>query len=171
MSNVPDRQKYPSSIIKVGAVIFSAAYFIDEKTGKAKTEVQEWVVRSIRKKRGSQTKYGDKRFGTGDSNDYVNLALKTDCTWGKRSTKNGDYGWLTVPNWAKDQFRVGGNLPFSKYTTKRAALNFAKKSLEDEIKWYEDEIKKSPDAQELISEMNDNILMLNSVKRTMSRLK
>jgi hypothetical protein len=50
------QQKYPSSVIKVGAVLYDVSAYYYE--GKTSVDVDEWHVKSIRKKRGSQTKRG-----------------------------------------------------------------------------------------------------------------
>ncbi|MDR8537245.1 hypothetical protein OSC19_26605, partial [Serratia nevei] len=95
-------QAYPPSVIRKGAVLYAALYYISDDD-KAKVEVTEWIVRSIQKRRNSTS---DQR--------YVNLAQKLDgITWGKRSRKNGDFGWLpSIPSWCLKQFREGGELPF-----------------------------------------------------------
>lgn len=93
-------QAYPPSVIRKGAVLYAALYYISDDD-KAKVEVTEWIVRSIQKRRNSTS---DQR--------YVNLAQKLDgITWGKRSRKNGDFGWLpSIPSWCLKQFREGGEL-------------------------------------------------------------
>lgn len=63
---------YPPSVIRKGAVLYAALYYISDDD-KAKVEVTEWIVRSIQKRRNSTS---DQR--------YVNLAQKLDgITWGK----------------------------------------------------------------------------------------
>ena len=116
-------QAYPSSVIRKGAVLYAAVYYISDDD-KAKVEVTEWIVRSIQKRRNSTS-----------AQRYVNLAQKLDgITWGKRSRKNGDFGWLpSIPSWCLQQFREGGELPFGFYTTRLAALKFAKVSLQEEV--------------------------------------
>ncbi len=162
--------KYPYSVIKVGTTLYLA--LSSTENGKSKTEITEWVVRSIRKKRGSQTKYNDKRFGNGDNNDYVNLIWKIDgVSWGKRSSKNGDFGWLKIPNFCRKQFRVGDDLPLGMFTTKRAALKSAEKDHIETIKWYDGKISDNPDDVDLVSERSDYLSELVSIKRAISRLK
>lgn len=162
--------KYPHSVIKVGVTLYLVLSSTDN--GKSKTEITEWVVRSIRKKRGPQTKYNDKRFGNGDNNDYVNLIWKIDgVSWGKRSSKNGDFGWLKIPSFCRKQFRVGNDLPHGFFTTKRAALKWAEKEHVETIKWYDSEISNNPDDTDLVCERNEHISELASIKRAISRLK
>lgn len=94
---------------KVGQVLWSAAF--DTETGKF--EWFEYVLRTIR---------GGKAYAT----------QKNICTWGKKSSKNGDYGWLDpiAPMWRQD-WRLG-NMPawMDLHTTKLAALRYAKKTME-----------------------------------------
>ena len=45
-------QAYPSSVIRKGAVLSAAVYYISDDD-KAKVEVTEWIVRSIQKPRNS----------------------------------------------------------------------------------------------------------------------
>ncbi len=95
-------QAYPPSVIRKGAVLYAALYYISDDD-KAKVEVTEWIVRSIQKRRNSTS---DQR--------YVNLAQKLDGITGKRSRKNGDFGWLpSIPSWCLKQFREGGELPLA----------------------------------------------------------
>lgn len=131
---LPKAQEYPASKIKVGAVLYIASSDTDEDR-KTTTEIQEWVVRSIRAKRGSKSRYGIAHPGATDVAKYVNVTQKLEhVSWGKCSRKNGDYGWLkSIPTWATRQFRVGAALPLGMYTTPRAALIFAINRLEESI--------------------------------------
>lgn len=71
-------QAYPPSVIRKGAVLYAALYYISDDD-KAKVEVTEWIVRSIQKRRNSTS---DQR--------YVNLAQKLDgITWGKGHGRMG----------------------------------------------------------------------------------
>ncbi|WDX79850.1 hypothetical protein PQP94_24080 (plasmid) [Salmonella enterica subsp. enterica serovar Typhimurium] len=161
-------QAYPPSVIRKGAVLYAALYYIFDDD-KAKVEVTEWIVRSIQKRRNSTS---DQR--------YVNLAQKLDgITWGKRSRKNGDFGWLpSIPSWCLKQFREGGELPFGVYTTRLAALKFAKVSLQEEVQYCEAELKKAQteeDTQELQEELAENQRLLKAagamVKREQNKKK
>lgn len=141
-----NQQKYPRSIIKKGAVLYEAYYYISDYN-KAKVEVAEFIVRSIQKKRNSSL-----------HDRFVNLARKLDgVTWGKRSRTNGDFGWLpAIPSWCLKQFREGNDLPFGLYTTKLAALKFAKLSLSESIKDYKNDLKDAKDNQDF-SEISKEI--------------
>lgn len=77
--------------------------------GDAKFEWEEWIIRTIRK-------------------PFIYATIKNRFTWGKRSTKNGDFGWLDPVNklW-RTRWAIDGEP--SKYlgiaTTKRRALQLA----------------------------------------------
>lgn len=70
--------------MKAGAFYWKAAF--DEEAGKV--DVEEYGCRSIRSGRAS-------------------MILKASWTWGKRSKKNGDFGWLDpVPTWCRTMVRL-----------------------------------------------------------------
>lgn len=150
MVGLPKQQPYPASKIKVGAVLFSAEAYTDDQ-GRTSTTVSEWVIRSIQAKRGSKTKLGVAVPGAEAPPVFVNLTKKVDfLTWGKRSSKSGDYGWLSsIPAECQAQFAVGGDLPRRIYTTKRAAVLFAIADTEERIQWYQGTIGKETDPAEL----------------------
>jgi len=147
----PKRQPYPASRIKVGAILYRAYSLVDE--GKVETGFEEWVVRNIRARRNSKTIRGISLAAHGiEVPKVVNLAMKTHGTWGKRSTKTGDVGWL--PNiWSgfRRQFQVGTDLPIGIYTTKRAALAYELASQMEEAEWLLGVIADETDADELVS--------------------
>jgi hypothetical protein len=147
----PKRQPYPASRIKVGAILYRAYSLVDE--GKVETGFEEWVVRNIRARRNSKTIRGISLAAHGiEVPKVVNLAMKTHGTWGKRSTKTGDVGWL--PNiWSgfRRQFQVGTDLPIGIYTTKRAALAYELASQMEEAEWLLGVIAGETDADELVS--------------------
>ena len=161
-------QAYPSSVIRKGAVLYAAVYYISDDD-KAKVEVTEWIVRSIQKRRNSTS-----------AQRYVNLAQKLDgITWGKRSRKNGDFGWLpSIPSWCLQQFREGGELPFGFYPTRLAALKFEKVSLQEEVQYCEEELKKpqtEEDTLQLPGELVENQRLMKAagsmVKREQNKKK
>lgn len=127
-------QPYPATKIKIGAALYLASATTDDNR-KTSSEIEEWVVRSIRAKRGSKSRFGVAARGTQDTEQYVNLTRKLDyVTWGKRSSKAGDYGWLkSIPDWCTKQFKVGSDLPGGIYTTHRAALVYAIAEVESDI--------------------------------------
>ncbi|EHU7138975.1 hypothetical protein KZK14_004968 [Salmonella enterica] len=62
-------QRYPSSIIKVGAVLYKAFGWVDDE-GKCHVDVDEWHVRSI------QNRTVSKYFGT--KKVVISLVQKLD---------------------------------------------------------------------------------------------
>lgn len=76
-------QAYPPSVIRKGAVLYAALYYISDDD-KAKVEVTEWIVRSIQKRRNSTS-----------NQRYVNLAQKLDGLRGEKVTE--EWGlWLVA---------------------------------------------------------------------------
>ena len=94
---------------KVGKPLFMVT--TDDTTGKV--EIGEYVIRTIR---------GGK----------VSAIYKLDgITWGKRSTKAGDYGWLkTIPKWCRETWSEVGEGRTYLFTTKLAAIRAEMKSLD-----------------------------------------
>lgn len=77
----------------------------DHETGKV--EIDEHVLRTIRGK-------------------YGYLVLKASFTWGKRSGKTGDYGWLDpIPAWCRQKFRLESGPPKLYARSKSQALRLA----------------------------------------------
>lgn len=141
------RQAYPSSKIKIGGVLYSISVD-DWDDGTTTISVNEWVIRSIRRKRGTQTRIGKLRRGTafGDTAPYyVNATNKLkDITWVRQSRKVADFGWSkSISPHLKVQFKVGDHLPSGMYTTPLAAFKWKLKdkelSLEMCLKWQEEE--------------------------------
>ncbi|WP_338854207.1 hypothetical protein WE348_23215 (plasmid) [Alteromonas macleodii] len=129
------QQKYPVSLIKVGVVLYKFEAFTYDD-GSSAVELQEWHVRSIQRKRGTQTSYGVKKpLAEYYQDKYVNITQKIKgVTWGKRSRKNGDYGFLkSIPEYFRKQFRVGNDLPSGIFTTQLSALKYAIKDKEESI--------------------------------------
>ena len=76
------------------------------------------------------------------------------------------------------QFREGGELPFGFYTTRLAALKFAKVSLQEEVQYCEEEMKKpqtEEDTLQLQGELAENQRLLKAagamVKREQNKKK
>lgn len=89
--------------MKPGDVYFRAG--VDED-GKA--YVDEWILRTIRKPYG-----------------YLVLKVKL-VTWGKRSTKNGDFGWLDpIEPLFRTRFRLVDGVPAGYARSKSAAFRKA----------------------------------------------
>jgi hypothetical protein len=112
-------QKYPNTVIKVGAILYSASVEELENNGYS-LRISEHEVRSIRAGKGND----DGKIRT----RYVYLIQRLDgVTWKKKSSKHGDYGWdHSVQDWMRSRFPVGDDLPVGMYTTKLAALRHAK---------------------------------------------
>jgi|GEM_PF-930760 len=172
----PSRQKYPASIVKVGAVLyrFEALTYDD---GSSTIELQEWYVRSIQCKRGSQTRYGVKSpLAEYHQQKYVNVTRKIKyVTWGKRSRKNGDFGFFkSIPELYRIQFSVGSDLPLGIFTTQLAALKFAIKDKEHSIECcyeYQKEETDQAEAAEWQVDIDDGIKELKLLKSKLTRIK
>jgi len=90
----------------------------EEPDGKA--TIETWIVRTVR---------GGK----------ITAIWKLSHTWGKRSRKHGDHGWLDpIPAWCRKTWRVvdmerwprSGPFAWMLFTTKRAAIRDAIKTTE-----------------------------------------
>lgn len=122
----PLKQSKQPKNIKVGSCFYSCeAYSFDD--GTSTVDLDEWMVRSIRCKRGTQTIYGIKKL-TADSfrNKYVNMARKTSYTW-----VNGKWA-KSIPVNDSKQVLLGWLLPVGIFTTRLQAVNSA---IKDANKW------------------------------------
>lgn len=169
------QQKYPNSVIKVGAILYQVSAYSYE--GKVCIDVNEWHVKTIRKKRGSQTKKGSK-VAEHMKNDalYVNIVQKVDdVTWGRLSRKVGDIGWYsTIPAFCKKQFTAGADLPLSIYTTKLQAFKFALHLVNETIDDMEKALRtdlSSDDRLEYEADLAQEKLILKSLKSSYTRFK
>jgi hypothetical protein len=169
---MPKRQPYPASKITIGACLYRAYSYCDE--GKAVTGFEEWIVYTIRARRGDKTRSGFDVSGGINKPKAVNLIQKNASTWGKKTKKTGDYGWLPPfhPGYRR-QFRVGEDLPSGVYTTKRAALAYELADQIDSVAWYEKEIQQETDQlalAELVVEATETASQVAALKRRMSAL-
>lgn len=169
------KQKYPASVIKVGAVLYRAHGY--EFEGRIRVDIGEWVVRSIKKRRGSQSMFGSRTIKSlRDDEVYVNLTERVErITWGKRSARIGDVGWLkSIPQVFREQFKVGESLPIGMYTTKLAALRSA---LDDElstVKWYENKLESGiPDIEsaDYAHELGEAIRVVKAIKTRITKIR
>lgn len=172
---LPKAQAFSESKIKTGAVLYLAsAYTGDDR--KTSSEIQEWHIRSIRAKRGSKSRFVVAPLGLQETEPYVNLTRKLDLvTWGKLSSKTGDYGWLkSIPKWCTEQFKVGSDLPRGYYTTPRAAVTYAIADTEEHIAklhiYLADETSPAGFV-EWQQEIADSQQQLAALKRRLSSLK
>lgn len=124
-------------------MLYSATASTD-KDGKTSSQINEWVVRSIKARRGSKSKFGVPTRFAAEAKQFVNITEKIDSlTWGKVSPKHGDVGWLkSIPEFCRKQFEVSSSLPPGIYTTIRAAVEYGIGSTEEVITWYEAEMRK-----------------------------
>ncbi|MBV7264352.1 hypothetical protein KCG43_20275 [Photobacterium sp. WH24] len=164
------KQPFPTSRIKVGAILFKA-FACSYDDGSSEVELQEWHVRTIAKKRGSQTRRGRKLDSNYyDQRTYVYVIQKIKgVTWGKLSRKNGDFGWLkSISKNFRESFAVGEPLPKGMFTTKQAAFKFAIKEHEARIKRVRAYIKEEEDPEEIadlgvdLSEYEKELKLLKS---------
>lgn len=176
-SSLKKSQAYPGSIIKVGAVLYCVLAWVTDK-GKAEVELEEWVVRSIKRRRGSQTKFGCKPLLAGSDfsqTQYVNLTHKEKgVTWGKLSRKHFDWGWLkSIPSTHRRQFSVGESLPAGIYTTKLAAYQYAVADAKASIAWYENALKTVLDNEkpDYLLELDEYKKELVAIERRLKRFK
>ena len=117
--------------MKTGDIYYRAG--VDE-TGK--TYVDEWISRTIRQPYG-----------------YLVIKLKA-VTWGKRSTKNGDFGWLDpIDPLFRTRFKVVEGVPAGYARTKSAAF---RKALAE----ARASRKKWPDDPEIVAEADAEIAAL-----------
>lgn len=166
------RQKYPKSVIKKGAVLYSVLVDTDYD-GKTTIDIFEWHVRSIAKKRGTQTKNGFKQSTSEFYNDvfvYITAKIK-DVTWCRQSRKVNDFGWSkSIPSHLRDSFRVGDYLPLGKHTTVNAALRSAIKRKEKDVDAYK-QWSDEEDCPELKAEWDGDVVIAEKELRLLkSRL-
>lgn len=103
--------------LKVGQVRYWACVSSDTM----RVEYSEWVLRSI------QTRGGIKR------GYWINKVKGV--TWGKRSKKNGDFGFLkNIPAWLRVSMQVSEGAPYS--ATKKGALAKCIAEIRSDIKRY-----------------------------------
>tara|TARA_R110002124_G_scaffold128157_2_gene288538 strand:+ start:15884 stop:16663 length:780 start_codon:yes stop_codon:yes gene_type:complete len=173
MNKLPKAQSYPTTIIKVGGVLYRV-FAITNEAGNVEVRVTEWVVRTIRAQRNSLSRGGVPSWDPTPKPKKVNLCQRNQFTWVKVKGKPGTFSWASKI-WAgyKEQFSVGGSLPFGMYTTKRAAARFAIADTEETILWLENELKTESDPRELAElnvEYSSALAELNALKRKLNAL-
>lgn len=169
-------QKYPHSKIKKGIILYCYdAFSYDD--GTSTVELQEWHVRSIMRKPRTQTRFGRPNpYAEFHQTIYIYVTRKVkDITWGKKSRKNGDFGWLgSISEYYRKSFRVGSDLPTGLYTTKLSALKYAVHEKLESIKRLKKYAKEETDLEE-IKEWNECIESdekeLKLLKSRLTRLK
>jgi hypothetical protein len=104
---------------KPGQVLYGCWPYTDDD-GRVSITVDEWEVRTVRRKRNSQSRWGVPK-ALPDDNLYVNL---TQRHVGLTQDKKG--AWLkNPPACCRRQFAVGYGLPSDLFTTPLQALKFA----------------------------------------------
>lgn len=168
-------QKYPHTRIQVGAVLYKVDVS-EWDDGSTTISVDEWVVRSIKRKHGTQTSMGRRKVGDdyGDTAPlYVNVCAKIQGkTWVKKSKKAGDFGWSnSISQKQRDQFKVGSHLPLGLFTTPLAALRWALKQHEKVLNQSIEERNQETDAKEIAEWDEDIAHTTKSVRLLKSRIK
>lgn len=154
-------QIYPHSKIKVGAVLFKVDVS-EWDDGSTSIALVEWIVRSIKRRRGTQTAMGKRRLGSQFGNTaplYVNVTAKIkNKTWIKQSNKKNDYGWSkSISEHCREQFEVGRRLPIGMFTTRLAAFKWALRYNEIALRRYKD-CRESETVESEISEWEVEII-------------
>lgn len=112
---------------KKGQVFYGCWPYTDDE-GRVEITVDEWVVRSIQKKRNSQQRWGIPKF-TPDNTVYVNLSQRIVGVTVDKKTGAWD---KSIPAWCRRQFVAARGLPDNLFTTPLQALKFALKVAETE---------------------------------------
>lgn len=158
--------------IQSGDTFYSVVSSCDN--GKVSVIVFTYEVRSIRCKRGTQSRSGlaylaDKSAFSDEK--YVNACLVDTYTKDKNTGK-----WLTsVPEWCKKQWRLSDErLPYGLYTTIEAAIRFEIHSKKESIKELK-AMKKDPrylsSIEALEAEEKENAKELVSLKTRLTKIK
>lgn len=96
----------PAHRYKIGDTFYEL--IVDEQTGEFVWHTH--VLRTIRGK-------------------FAYTVLKASYTWGKRSTKTGDFGWLDpIPTWCRTRLWLDRKPPDSLSPTKLGAIKYALES-------------------------------------------
>ncbi|WP_440530583.1 hypothetical protein [Serratia nevei] len=104
--------------LKPGKVFYSCWPYTNE-AGRVEITVDEWEVRTIRRKRNSQSRFGVKKAFTDDTL-YVNLVQRCSLTQDKKGN------WFkNIPSCCREQFPADGKPHRSMFTTPLQALKFA----------------------------------------------
>ncbi|KAB0482368.1 hypothetical protein F7Q91_02895 [Vibrio chagasii] len=168
-------QKYPHTKIQVGAILYKVDV-CEWDDGSTNINLVEWEVRSIRRKRGTQTPMGKRRIGSqfGDSAPlYVNVTAKIkNRTWIKQPASIGGYGWTkSISKHCQDQFEVGKRLPIGMFTTQRAALKWALRDNEIALSRYKKCRDIETDESEIIEWDEEIIHKSKTIRLLKSRIK
>ncbi|MDC5870244.1 hypothetical protein OPW39_15660 [Vibrio europaeus] len=121
--------------LKVGQILYYVSTYTDDDDGKTEIDLQEYQIRSIKKKRGSQTKNGRAYFvekWKRSDTVYVNMTRRVTLVTIDKKTGQ----WLkSIPKWMVEKFdRDSERLPSGYYTTPEAAFKYCIHSLEEDLK-------------------------------------
>lgn len=106
--------------LKVGKLLYIAAEIV--QNGKDKLEVQTYAIRSIMKKKGSQTKYGYKQhWADMYPEKFVHATARLHP---ETIDKKGEWNKSISGQWKLVFLVTSERLPNGFYTTKRAALEY-----------------------------------------------
>lgn len=170
------RQKYPVSVINIGAVIYDVMAFTYE--GKTEIDIRHWHVRSIQRRRMSKwDKALDKRLGiTRDATQYVGLTCKNEFTWGRlKGISPRVDGWSkAISRRDRMKFTVGDDLPTGVYTTILQALKHCLLSTQGDLNRYEArqaEAGSQEDWSEWEEEIQDAKKEIRALKTRLTKIK
>ncbi|EOC0011620.1 hypothetical protein ACI0X9_003305 [Cronobacter turicensis] len=172
------RQKCPSGL-RIGSVLYSALFHIDDNTGKATAIIYEEVVRSIRRRPNSSP----------DSSPFVRTVTRIEgLTWltkapasrrgSKLSKTPFEPCWATyIPEICQKYFSSTGDLPFGLHTTRLMAIKSALNGLSEDLSWYVKEIAGKGDAgvpegehlEELLREKGEVERCIRLAKTTLTK--
>lgn len=165
------QQLMPKSL-KKGSILYTVSAYTDEDTKKTSIDIDEWEVRTIQHKRGSQSKHGKKKYveySKIDDFKYVNLVRLADYTKSPKTGKWNSY----IPDWCKRQFMLESErLPNGYYTTIEQAIKHQIYCTENLLKGFPEHYRKYPDLKdELDSEKLDTEKELRLLKTRFTKHK
>lgn len=168
------KQQLTPKSLKKGSVLYRCIAGTDADN-KRFIQMQEWVVRSIQRKRGSQSRLGraymvmlcdrDDRLYVNITERYLHVTVDKKGNWLK-----------SIPSDCRAQFkRDDERLPKGYYTTQEQAVKYAiqdkQESLATYKQWLEDE-KGDPEETELNQEcVDDATAELRLLKSRLTKLK
>ncbi len=162
------RQKPPASL-SVGSILYRYdAYTYDD--GSRTVDAEEWVVRSIRAKRNSISRWGVKASRFNDQRKMINITHRiNDITWSKKT------GWeKSISLFHRKQFPLGEELPNGFYTTPLQALKYSIQSKECDlsncVQWKGEE-ESAEAAAEWEEDIENHAMELRLLKGSLTKLR
>ena len=134
--------------------------------------LDEFLISSI-KRRPNRRKYRWEKKEKNTNPTTVFTIMKSAATWGKRSTKTGDYGWLPgIPDWCRASFTLDSyekdGLPTGYSFTKSGAYKIALDSATKELKQIKSDLKNNQYDEEDVPEIEKYIKLY---EKMISKLK